>query len=167
MKKILSLLLCASLLLVAAAGCGGTGNTAPAETTENPAQTPTQTPTQTPSEEPDVQGQDQESVETQKEDAAVHVTFCYNYEDAPEDVVIELAQESAIQPYDGETENTAPETPVRDGYRLQVGIPARIPCWRMAARQHCGPLGTTTSATTLRWGRQWESRKRRWTSPAM
>lgn len=62
---------------------------------------------------------EEEMGETEEEmGETVKVTFDYNYDGAPEDVVIEVMAGSDILPYDGATENTAPETPVREGYRF-------------------------------------------------
>ena len=113
MKKALSLIL-ALAMLIALAACGS----APAQTStdaqeEAPQEAPAVEETAAPKEEtPATEKTAEETTNT------VKVTFDYNYDGAPESTVIEVEAGGVIQPFDGETANTAPETPTREGYRF-------------------------------------------------
>ena len=108
MRKALAMIL-ALMMLLALAACGSAT-----------AQTNTDTQKPAPQEGTPVAEEPTPATEETTEEATntVNVTFDYNYDGAPESLVIEVEAGSVIQPFDGETVNTAPETPTREGYRF-------------------------------------------------
>lgn len=102
MKRIIAVVLTIAMLLTLAA-CGG----------QAPETIPQTEPVTT--EQPIPEETKEETGETEE---MITVTFDFNYEGAPAAQTIELAPGSTILPFDGETPNTAPETPVREGYRF-------------------------------------------------
>ena len=106
-KLILSMLMAGVISMMTA--CGNTAGTQ--EDVQN-----TETVEAVDAEEETEDDAEEESGESTED--MVKVTFDYNYDGAPEAAVIEVVAGSAIQLFDGESENTAPETPVRDGYRF-------------------------------------------------
>lgn len=108
MKKALSMILTLAMLLILAA-CGSA-----------PAQTGTDTQGPAAEEEASAAEELAPAMEEPTEEATntVKVTFDYNYDGAPESLVIEVEADGVISPHNEENPNSAPETPTRDGYRF-------------------------------------------------
>lgn len=71
----------------------------------------------------------------------VKVTFDYNYAGAPKDIVIEVEKGRSIPVFDDKTENTAPDTPVRDGYRFAGWDTSAAPVLEDGYSKTMWPLG--------------------------
>ena len=74
-------------------------------------------------------------------EGTVNVIFNYNYAGAPKDVVIEVKKGGNIPVFDGQTENTAPETPAREGYRFAGWDTCATPVLENGYSKTMWPLG--------------------------
>ena len=103
-------------MLLVLAACGSTPAQTGTDTQEPAPQEETPAPQEkTPAEEEPAPAEETPTEETTN---TVNVTFDYNYDGAPESLVIEVEAGGVIYPHNEENPNSAPETPVREGYRF-------------------------------------------------
>lgn len=123
-------------MLLALAACGST-----------PAQISTETQEPAPQEETSAPQEETPAAEEPAEETAktVNVTFDYNYDGAPESLVIEVEAGGVIYPHNEENPNSAPpKLRYARATASPDGTPRGSPCWKMATPPRCGLWMTIT-----------------------